>query len=147
VVLNGDHPARAHEAARLYHAGVGREVWLTDDPESGDATGDAGTRSNRARLVSQGVPAAAIQIIAGRATGTRAELTAIADALSRRTLPCAVLVTSPLHVRRVRVTWWRIAGESPRAVVRAAPGADYEGWRKEAKELGLTLLAWIGFPR
>ena len=147
IVLNGEHPGRAEEAVRLFRAGVGREVWLTDDPKSAGADGDAGTRSNRTHLVQHGVPAAAIHVVPGAATGTRAELHAVAAELRRRALPCAVLVTSPLHVRRVRVTWQRVAGAAPRAIVRATTSHDYSGWRKEAAELALTLLAVIGLPR
>jgi uncharacterized SAM-binding protein YcdF (DUF218 family) len=148
VVLNGDQPARVDEAARLHHAGVGREIWLTSDPRSGDASiADAGTRSNAARLLAHGgIAPAAIHMVPGAATGTRAELEAVASELRRRTLFCAVLVTSPLHGRRVKLTWQRIVGASPRAVVRHAPGAGHAGWWAEAKELGGTVLAWIGFP-
>jgi len=53
-LLNGEHPGRAEEAVRLYRAGVGREVWLTDDPKSAGADGDAGTRSNLTHLVQHG---------------------------------------------------------------------------------------------
>ena len=148
VVLNGDQPARADETARLYHAGIASEIWLTSDPRSGDAAGlDAGTQSNAARLVRSGkVPADAIHVVPGAATGTRAELEVIGGELRRRALPCAILVTSPLHARRVKVTWQRVVGAAPRAVVRHALGAGYTGWRNEAQELSLTLLAWIGFP-
>jgi uncharacterized SAM-binding protein YcdF (DUF218 family) len=146
VVLNGDHPARAHEAARLYQAGVAGEVWLTSDPASSDDAGDAGTRSNLAALVARGVPATAVRLLAGAARGTRAELEAVVTTLRQRALPCAVAVTSPLHARRVRLTWQRSVGSSPRLVVRHARDAGYTGWSVTAKELGATFLAWIGLP-
>ena len=144
VVLNGEHPNRADEAVRLYRAGFGREVWLTDDPKSSDPDGDAGTRSNRKHLIAQGIPPAAIRAVPGAATSTRAELEAVAATMRGRTATCAVLVTSPLHVRRVRVTWQRVIGEAPRAVVRGTTGSDY---RATSKELALTLLALLGRPR
>jgi uncharacterized SAM-binding protein YcdF (DUF218 family) len=145
VVLNGEHPARADEAARLYRAGTAPEIWLTGDPASADEKSDVGTRSNRARLASLGVPDAAIRLIPGTARGTRSELEAIAAALQARALPCAVLVTSPRHVRRVRVTWDRAVGDVPRAIVRGAPqGTHANGWRGVATEVALTVLAWIG---
>jgi hypothetical protein len=40
-----------------------------------------------------------------------------------------------------------VAGAVPRAIVRATTSHDYSGWRKEAAELALTLLALIGLPR
>ena len=149
AVLNGDPPARVDEAARLYHMGVGRQIWLTSDPRSGGSdAGDAGTAWNLARLLAHGgIPRAAIELVPGAASGTRAELEAIAAELRRRTLTCAVVVTSPLHARRVKATWQRVAGTSPRAVVRHAPDASYRGWIVELKELGGTVLAWTGLPR
>jgi uncharacterized SAM-binding protein YcdF (DUF218 family) len=149
VALNGDQPARADEAARLHQRGIGVEVWLTSDPRSGaDGRSDEGTRSNARRLLSHGIPNAAIHLVPGAATSTRAELAAIAAELRARAVPCAVLVTSPLHARRVMVTWQRVVGAAPRAVVRHAPNAQYRGgWRLEVKELTLTFLAWLGLPR
>jgi uncharacterized SAM-binding protein YcdF (DUF218 family) len=147
VALNGDYPARADEAARLYHAGLGGEVWLTSDPRSSDSRGDVGTRSNAARLVARGVSAAAIHMVPGAATGTRAELHAVAAELRRRAVPCAVLVTSPLHARRVRVTWEHAVGSAPRAVIRHAPNSDYGSWRDVLKELTIIVLVWLRFPR
>jgi uncharacterized SAM-binding protein YcdF (DUF218 family) len=147
VVLNGDHPARAHEAARLFREGVGREVWLTSDPHSSDSHGDAGTRSNATTLTADGVPSTAIHTIPGAARGTRAEIAAVAEELRRQDVPCAIVVTSPVHARRVRVTWQRVVGASPRAVIRHAPGAAYAGWYAQARELGATFFAWIGLPR
>ena len=148
AVLNGDEPARVDEAARLYRAGFGEEIWLTNDPRSGNReVADAGTQSNARRLVEAGrLPARALQILAGTATSTRAELAIIAAELRRRGLPCAVIVTSPLHARRVKATWVQIAGGAPRAVVRHAPGAGYVGWWIELKELGGTMLARVGLP-
>jgi hypothetical protein len=149
VVLNGDQPARADEAARLFHAGAGAEIWLTNDPRSGnDDAADAGTQFNIRRLADAArVPATAIRVVPGAATGTAAELALIAAELRRRALSCALLVTSPLHGRRVKATWAHVAGAVPRAVVRLAPGAGHTGWLVELKELVGTGLAWIGRPR
>ena len=144
VVLNGEHPGRADEAARLYRAGYGREVWLTDDPKSSAADGDAGTHSNRTYLLAHGVPGAAIRVVPGAATSTRAELEAVGSELRRRGGACVLIVTSPLHVRRVRVTWRRVIGEAPRAIVRGATATEY---RATPKELALTFFALIGRPR
>jgi len=146
VVLNGEE-RRTDEAARLYHAGIGSEVWLTQDPASHDEAGDRGVRWSRARLVTLGVPAAAVYQVPGDARRTRAEVAVIAGALRRRALPCAVLVTSPPHARRVKATWWWVVGRSPQAVVRHAPNALHAGWAVVARELPVTLLAVAGFPR
>jgi uncharacterized SAM-binding protein YcdF (DUF218 family) len=147
VVLNGDHPARANEAARLYHAGLAPEIWLTEDPRSGDDRGDVGTRSNAADLVDAGVPRDAIRVIPGAAIGTGAELIAVAAALRRAALPCAVAVTSPLHGPRVKVLWWSRVGSAPRLIVRHAPHAGQAGWPAALRELGLMVVAPVGLPR
>lgn len=145
VVLNGDFPFRADEAARLHRADPRREVWLTEDPSSSDRTGDAGTRSNARRLVQLGVPDASIRVLPGRARGTRAELEIIAAELARRGFGCAMAITSPLHTRRVKITWQRDVGSSPRLVVRHAPDGNYVGWDTVARELGGTVKALAGF--
>jgi uncharacterized SAM-binding protein YcdF (DUF218 family) len=147
VVLNGDVPARADEAARLYRVNGDGEVWLTNDPQSADARGDLGTLANRKRLVAHGVPADAIRIVPGEATGTRVELSLVAQELRRRQRECAVVITSPLHGPRVRVTWrWRI-GAAPRLIVRQAPNAAYAGWRTAVSEITFTMLAVVGISR
>ena len=145
VVLNGDTPSRAEEVARLHHAGGGREVWLTDDPLSGDRQGDAGTRGNARRLVELGVPAGSIHVVPGVARGTRAELQAVAAELGRRRFDCAVIVTSPLHTRRVKITWQRHVGSPRQVVVRQSSGGNYVGWGKVRKELAGSLMALAGF--
>jgi uncharacterized SAM-binding protein YcdF (DUF218 family) len=144
VVLNGDTPSRVDEGARLHRTNAAAEVWLTDDPASADDHGDAGTRWNARRLVDLGVPPAAIHVVPGAARGTRAELEAVRAELARRRFECAVIVTSPLHTRRVKTTWARHVESSPQAVVRAAPGASYVGWAQVRKELIGSLMAFVG---
>jgi uncharacterized SAM-binding protein YcdF (DUF218 family) len=143
VVLNGDSPARADEAARLYRARVGSEVWLTDDPKSSDTGGDAGSRWNAAHLIHLGIPAAVLRHVPGSARGTRAEMEAVGAELRRRQRPCAIAVTSPLHARRVKLTWDRHV-RAPRLIVRHAPGARYVGWQTAARELALALRVIAG---
>ena len=148
VVLNGDHPGRADEAAALYRRGVPKHIWLTNDPRSGGGTeADAGTTSNMQRLVSQGVPADAIRVLEGAASGTRAELALVRSAAERDHLACVIAVTSAPHAARVKVSWWRSGPATPRLVVRHARDAGYAGWRTYAKELGLTLGTLVGVTR
>lgn len=147
VILNGDFPARVDEASRLYHAGVAREVWLTNDPQSADSRGDAGTASNIERLTATGVPATAIRIVPGEALGTRRELVAVGVELRRRALPCAIVVTSPAHGARVKVTWWKLVGATPGLLVRHAPGGTYTGWRVIGREAVFTVATLLGIDR
>jgi uncharacterized SAM-binding protein YcdF (DUF218 family) len=146
VVLSADHPGRADEAVRLYRDGFGMEVWLADDPRTAPE-GDAGIGTTRRRLVALGVPAPAIHRVTGAATSTRAELASIAAEMRRRAIPCAVLVTAPLHLRRVRVTWQHLGPGTPRAVIRATATQEHRARRNEPAELALTLFAMFGRPR
>ena len=148
VVLNGDAPWRADEAARLYQAGAAPEIWLTIDPRSGPMGTDTGTTSNIRQLVARSVPRDVIHVLPGTAVGTRAELGIVWNETMRRAAGCVIAVTSPVHARRVKVTWRHDAGgETPRLVVRHAPNAGYTGWKSEARELVLSVRALLGFPR
>jgi hypothetical protein len=145
VVLNGAFPFRAEEAAWLHRADRRREVWLTEDPSSSDETGDGGTRSNARRLRQFGVPEASIRVVPGQARGTRAELQVVAAELTRRGFGCAMAITSPLHTRRVKITWRRYVGSAPRLLVRHTRDGNFIGWNKMAWELGGTVKALAGF--
>jgi uncharacterized SAM-binding protein YcdF (DUF218 family) len=81
--------------------------------------------------------------VPGIARGTRSELEAVGVELRRLGMSCAIAVTSPLHVRRVKLTWDRRVG-SPRLIVRPAPGANYVGWGNAARELALSMLVVAG---
>jgi uncharacterized SAM-binding protein YcdF (DUF218 family) len=135
VVLNGDPPFRVEEAARLYHGSRGREVWLTNDPSSSDQMGDAGTRSNARRLVELGVPSPSILVVPGAARGTQAEVAAVVAELRRRGFGCAIVITSPLHTRRTKMTWQRHVGDSPHLIVRHPSDSNYVGWDNVWREL------------
>ena len=148
VVINGDYPGRADEAAALYAQGVPQQIWLTNDPRSGGGTeADAGTTSNARRLTSRGVPARAIRVIEGAATGTLAELALVRAAAERDRVACVIVITSAPHTARVRVSWWRSGRAGPRLVVRHAREAQYAGWRAQAVEIGLTLGVLVGLGR
>jgi hypothetical protein len=81
--------------------------------------------------------------VPGRARGTRAELEAVGAELRRRGMSCTIAVTSPLHARRVRLTWDRRV-RSQQLIVRHAPGANYVGWKKAAWEFALSLRVIAG---
>jgi hypothetical protein len=143
VALNGDPFARADTAALLYHEGFANEVWLTDDPKSSDAQGDAGSASNTRRLLALSVPEQVIRRVPGAAVNTRAEMELIGVELRRRRLACGIAVTSPLHGRRVRLTWDRHV-KSPALVVRYAAGANYVERAKVLRELGASMAVIAG---
>jgi uncharacterized SAM-binding protein YcdF (DUF218 family) len=157
AVLNGDHPTRALEAARLYHAGWAPEVWLTQHPDEpvqaaqaarGELV-DQGTRSNLAVLRAHGVPPGALRVLPGAIGNTLDEIILIARALHGHADAAAIIVTSAPHTRRAATLWRHHAGHL-RAIVRPARG-DYDPRRwwahDEARRivvheaLGL-ILAW-----
>ena len=147
VVLNGDHPGRADEAAALYRQRTTQQIWLTNDPRSGGTGADAGTISNVGRLTSRGVPAGAVRVLEGAASGTRAELMLVRMTAARDRLACVLAITSAPHTARVKVSWWRLGRAGSRLVVRHAREARYAGWWAHTRELCKTLGALAGVDR
>ena len=127
VVLNGEYPARAREAAALYREGWVREIWLTQDPKSAPPTvraviADSGTVSNLRELERAGVPRAAVTVFEDMTSGTEAELRRVAQEADRRRADALMLVTSDYHTRRVRLLWCVAGRRSTRAIIR--PGRE-----------------------
>ena len=163
VVLGGDFPYRAIEAAAIYREQWAPEVWLTRgaapakeavlarlglDPEGEDS-------GNRRVLVRLGVPAVAIRLLDGGVQNTAEELDRVARELRRTGGARAIVVTSKAHSRRVRAAWRAVVGASPQAVVRHARDDPFEAgrwWRTTgdalavARELLGLLNLWAGFP-
>lgn len=161
VVLSGAMPVRAMEAAKLYREGYAPKVWLTHSTEPG-ATLEAmqipyvGEDSYDLRvLVHQGVPADAIRVLEPPIINTADELAAVSAALEQEKGRTAIIVTSKVHTRRVRVLWHRLAARRGQAVVRAASDDPFEParwWRTSrdaldvVRELLGILNAWAGTP-
>jgi hypothetical protein len=148
AVLNGDQPARVDAAARIARSGYADEVWLTNDPRSGTGSStDAGTVSNVRRLAAHGVAPTAIRVLDGAAQGSRAELRVIRDHAQRHTVSCAIVVTSPAHVARVRMLWRRVPDPKPVVILRHASDPGYTGAVVRARELALLVGALVGWGR
>jgi uncharacterized SAM-binding protein YcdF (DUF218 family) len=161
VVLSGDMPMRAIEAARLYHDHDAPEVWVTHPWGAQQAlapygiayVGDA--EYNREVLEKLGVPAASIRILEPRIVNTAAEVRVIADELHRVGGQQVIVVTSPIHTRRVKTIWRELVGNDPEAIVRytRADAFDASRWWENTDDafdavrevLGLAN-AWAGFP-
>jgi hypothetical protein len=143
VVMNGDN-TRADVAAALFRAGYGHEIWLTNDPRSGSPTiPDAGTTENVRRLQSAGVPADAIRTMPAPAGSTKAELQQIGAQLLERNIDHAIVVTSTLHGRRVRMLWDCTVGAAPHITVHAPKHGNYVGPRIVRRELLGSVAAWL----
>jgi len=145
VVLSWRVPFRAVEAADLYHQGWAPEVWLLRDeiddvdetfieigvPHTSDQDYDQKV------LERLGVPKEAIRILEPSPTTTVGEITLIAYEMRRRGEDKVVLVTSPMHTRRVKLIWHRVVGDQPQAILRIASGerTDPDHWWRSTKDI------------
>jgi|SRR6516164_1979125 uncharacterized SAM-binding protein YcdF (DUF218 family) len=161
VVLSGGLPWRAEEAARLFHLGEAREIWISRPEAPDDELAAMGVRYlgedyfNREVLLHSGVPDGAIRILPEAIVNTQQEVLEIAQQMRRQGKTTALLVTSPEHTRRVKVLWRKVVGDPPTAIVRAAPKAPFDAdhWWRNTRDtysvvrelMGLTN-AWVGLP-
>jgi uncharacterized SAM-binding protein YcdF (DUF218 family) len=163
VVLGGQVPFRAMEAAEIYRGGWAPEVWLTQGGvyEEDVALAKLGIATmaeyQYSRLVLErvGVPPSAIRVLDGHNFSTADEVRTISRQLHASGGGRVIVVTSKFHSRRVRATWRRIVGGSPDVVVRYTnedPFKPDNWWRNTrdgmsvARELFGLLNLWTGFP-
>jgi uncharacterized SAM-binding protein YcdF (DUF218 family) len=126
VVLTGLIPYRAMEAAEIYRQGWAPEVWLFQDDPSGanDAFTILGIHHvteeeyDQQVLERLGVPKAAIRLLDPPATNTENEFDLLREELRRQGGDRVILVTSPVHTRRVKAIWRIVIGNQPQAIVR-----------------------------
>jgi uncharacterized SAM-binding protein YcdF (DUF218 family) len=161
VILTGNLPGRALEAARLYSAGYASQVWISRPLSPAE---ELKTMKifylgedfyNEKILLAQGVPVDAIRILERPSVNTQMEVREIGEFLRQNNLSSVIIVTSKPHTRRVRAIWNRLVGSDARAIVRFANDDRYDGshwWRHTQdgldvvrESLGL-LNAWAGFP-
>ena len=161
VVLSGNMPWRAEEAARLYRLGEACEVWVSQPVAPAAELNSMNIRYlgedyfNSQVLIHSGVPEAAVHVLPDPIVDTQEEVAEISAKLRRDGKSSVIIVTSPQHTRRVKTLWRKMVGANPRAIVRAAPQDPFDAghwWRTTqdtfsvARELmGLTN-AWLGFP-
>jgi len=161
VVLSGNLPDRALEAARLYHAGYAEQVWVSQPISRAE---ELKTMKifflgedfyNEKVLLAKGVPADAIRITERPSANTEEEVRQIREILRRNDSHNVIVVTSKVHTRRVRTIWNKVVGSDPHVIVRFSNDDPYDGahwWRHThdaldnvREYLGL-LNAWAGFP-
>ena len=161
VILSGNLPDRAVEAARLYSAGYASQVWISrplspaEELKSMKIFYLGEDFYNEKILLAQGVPVDAIRILERPSVNTQMEVREIGEFLRQNNLSSVIIVTSKPHTRRVRAIWKRLVGSDARAIVRFANDDRYDGshwWRHTQdgldvvrESLGL-LNAWAGFP-
>lgn len=161
VVLSGQLPERAVEAAKVYRTGYASEVWVSA-PVSPEEELKAmkiffvgEDFYNEKVLMAQGVPADVIQVLEPPSANTEEEVRKISENLRSRNFRTAIVITSKSHTRRVRTIWRKLVGSDQRLIVRYASGDAYDGghwWRHTQDGLDVVretlglLNAWAGFP-
>jgi uncharacterized SAM-binding protein YcdF (DUF218 family) len=156
VVLSGETPFRAMEAAEIYRQGWAPEVWLLRDQEGkGDATfANLGIPHPSEQYFDEqvlerlGVPRKAIRIIEPPTTNTVSEVVRLAQELRRLEGDKIIVVTSPLHTRRVKLIWHKVVGARPRAILRYdtfEPSDPRHWWRatQDIQDIGHEMLGLI----
>ncbi len=161
VVLSGNLPDRAQEAARLYHAGYADRVWISQPLSPAEELKKmkifylGEDFYNEKILLALGVPGDAIRVLEIPSANTEEETREISDTMHRDDFHSAIIVTSKPHTRRVRTIWRRRAGSDLHLIVRHPDDDAYDGahwWRHThdaldivRETLGLAN-AWAGFP-
>ena len=163
VVLSGDVPFRAMEAASIYRSGRAPEVWLTRAirPAREAALAKLGIQFvrgetyNKQVLQKLGVPADAIRLLNKGVRNTEEEVQLIAQELKRAGGDRVILVTSKAHTRRVKTIWNALVGDSAEAIVRHAKEDPFDPgrwWRNTKDALAVSrevfgmMNVWAGFP-
>ena len=161
AVLSGNFPARAFEAANLYHDGYAKEIWLTNpgpDPLALKALGiryPSEADFNLLLLRREGVPAKAIHILDGLVVNTVDELDVISSTMQKQKDAVVILVTDKPHTRRVHELWARYEVSRGKAVVHAVTDDDFDpdAWWKSTEDtrqvihevMGMVNV-WAGMP-
>jgi uncharacterized SAM-binding protein YcdF (DUF218 family) len=131
VVLSGNFPTRAMEAAKLYHEGYAKEIWLTHPGTRSDPMKQFGVRypseddCNYQVLRKQGVPAKSIHILETSILNTADELDVISAALQDTGSQSVIVVTDKPHTRRVHTLWKEFDADRGNAIVRGVSDGSY----------------------
>jgi uncharacterized SAM-binding protein YcdF (DUF218 family) len=161
AVLSGNIPVRALEAARLFHDGYAKEIWLTHPGTQSDALKALGIDYpseddvNIRVLRGQGVPAKDIHVLETSIVNTSDELDLISATLKARGGQKVIVVTNKAHTRRVHILWNKYFSSRGEVITRAVSDDQFEPthwWRTSGslaqvnhEVLGI-MNAWAGMP-
>jgi uncharacterized SAM-binding protein YcdF (DUF218 family)/glycosyltransferase involved in cell wall biosynthesis len=115
--VNPGYQRRARDAARYYQAGYAPLLVVS----SGIRQTFAEVEIIRALLLSQGVPASAIEIVTRYPTTTAENVAIVHEVLKRHGATSILFVTAPYHSRRASMLWRKIA---PAVQVTTVPVVD-----------------------
>jgi uncharacterized SAM-binding protein YcdF (DUF218 family) len=162
VVLSGNFPDRALEAAELYREGYAPEIWLTHPAAHSDgALKVLGIRYpnetdfNRQVFRRQGIPAKAVRVLDDPIENTADELKVIRDTLRDRGEDAVIIVTNKSHTRRVHILWEKYFGSSGQIIVHGVSEDNFEPahwWKYTGSttqvihEVMGIMNAWAGQP-
>ena len=161
AVLSGNTPLRALEAARLYHDGYAKEIWLTHPGATVDALKALGIGYpsedvvNTRVLRGQGVPTNAIKVLESSIVNTSDELDAISATLKAKGGQKVIVVTNKAHTRRVHILWSKYFGSRGEVITHAVSDDEFEPahwWRASGSLTQVThevlgiMNAWAGMP-
>jgi uncharacterized SAM-binding protein YcdF (DUF218 family) len=136
VVLGGDPNSRAFEAAQLYRAGWAPVVLVMSPKlQATDQLGITMTQAELTRriLLTNAVPASAIQIRGTNLESTFAEALATREWLKESGATSLLIPTGPFHSRRVQWVFHKTMGNSVRLTVRSIhPELCQQWWRNES---------------
>jgi uncharacterized SAM-binding protein YcdF (DUF218 family) len=162
VIINGQMPERALEAAQLFQAKFAPQVWITRSAE--DPTDEMQKMGiaylgeafyDQKILIQKGVTPEAIRVLDQPTYNTQDEIAKISAVARAEALHHIIIVTSKAHTRRVRLIWKKLVGGDPALIVRYASGDRYDGahwWRHTQDALDVLretmglANAWTGFP-
>ncbi len=161
VVLSGRMPARAREAAEIYHQGFAAQVWVTRPASPAELLKEMDIYYvgdefyNQKVLLFLGVPSDAIRVFEKPVGNTDDEVLQVSEELKRQGGQKIIVVTSKPHTRRVKAIWRARVGQGPRVLVRYAPEDAFDAvhWWRDTRSvldvvrevLGLANV-WAGFP-
>jgi uncharacterized SAM-binding protein YcdF (DUF218 family) len=161
VVLSGEMPGRALQAAKIYKQGYAPEVWLTQPIEPRRIMAALGVpfdgeeENSRRVLLHEGVPEKAIRVLSPGIINTADEMEVIANSMKIAKSAAVIVVTSKAHTRRVRVLWNRLETGRGQIMVRAAETDPFDAthwWRSTSDALDVVrevlglVNVWAGLP-
>ena len=161
AVLSGNIPTRALEAARLYHDGYAKEIWLTHPRAHADVLNVLGIYYPRESdfnvwvLREQGVPEKAIRVLNAPIANTAEELDVISAALKAAGGQRVIIITNKAHTRRVHILWHMYFRSRGELIAHAVSNDDFEAsdwWKTPGgraqmnHELLGIMNAWAGLP-
>ena len=141
VVLSGSVPDRPRYGAELFHEGLAPRILCASSlvPQFLIYLEKPMTHAelSAAALRDANVPDEAI-IVRNRSTSTYGELKLVRDMMREKGWTRVILVSSPTHLRRIRLTWDHLTEErGPEAILRATPYSDFnpDAWWRNERDL------------